>query len=125
YDSVYALPASEIEPYDVHYKAPEVLRAAGVKVAICEGGAASLTKNLPYDAAQAAAYGLPEDEALKTITLYPAQIIGVDDRLGSIEPGKDPTVFACRGDILDTRAKVTHLGMTGQKVPLESRHTRL
>jgi len=125
YNAVYALPSSETEPYDVHYHAPELLRAAGVKVAISEGGEASLTKNLPYDAAQAIAYGLPADEALKAITLYAAQIVGVDDRLGSIEPGKDATLLACDGDIFDIRAHVSHLWMSGVETSLESRHTRL
>jgi imidazolonepropionase-like amidohydrolase len=68
---------------------------------------------------------LPADEALKAITLYPAQILGVEDRLGAIEPGKDGTVFACTGDILDLRASVTHVWVAGHEVSLENRHTRL
>jgi imidazolonepropionase-like amidohydrolase len=128
YDAIYSLPTSEAEPYDIHFKAPELLRQAGVKVALSLGGDAStaaLTKNLPYVASQAAAYGLPTDEALKAITLYPAQIMGVEDRLGAIEPGKDATLFACTGDILDLRAHVTHLWMGGREVSLDNRHTRL
>jgi imidazolonepropionase-like amidohydrolase len=124
YSATYALP-SETESYDIHYKAPELLRQAGVKVAIGPTGESSLTKNLPYTAAQAVAYGLPADEALKGMTVYPAQIMAVDDRLGSIEPGKDATLFACTGDILDLRANVTHLWMSGHEVSLENRHTRL
>src|SRR6185436_14270385 len=85
----------------------------------------SLAKNLPYEAAQAAAYGLPADEALKAITLYPAQIAGVADRLGSIEPGKEGTLFAADGDILDIRANVKRMWIAGKEVSLESRHTRL
>jgi imidazolonepropionase-like amidohydrolase len=128
YDAVYRLPSSEVESYDIHFKAPELLRLAGVKVALSLQGdvaAAALTKNLPYAASQAAAYGLPADEALKAITLYPAQILGVEDRLGSIEPGKDATLFSCTGDIMDLRANVTHLWMAGREVSLENRHTRL
>jgi imidazolonepropionase-like amidohydrolase len=59
------------------------------------------------------------------MTLYPAQIMGVDDRLGVIEPGKTATLFACTGDIMDLRANVTHLWMAGREVSLETRHTRL
>jgi len=127
YSQIYGLP-SETESYDIHYKAPELLRQAGVKVALSlEDGvdAASQTRNLPYVASQAVAYGLPSDEALKAMTLYPAQIMGVDDRVGVIEPGKTATLFACTGDILDIRANVTHLWMAGREVSLESRHTRL
>jgi imidazolonepropionase-like amidohydrolase len=128
YDGIYTLPSSEVESYDIHFKTPELLRRAGVKVAFSLQGdvaAAALTKNLPYVASQAVAYGLPADEALKAITLYPAQILGVDDRLGAIEPGKDATLFSCTGDILDLRANVTHLWMAGHEVSLENRHTRL
>jgi len=128
YDAMYRLPSSEVESYDIHFKAPELLRQAGVKVAFSLQGdvaAAALTKNLPYVASQAVAYGLPADEALKAITLYPAQILGVDNRLGAIEQGKDGTVFACTGDILDLRANVTHLWVAGHEVSLENRHTRL
>jgi imidazolonepropionase-like amidohydrolase len=128
YGEIYALPSSETESYDIHYKAPELLREAGVKVALSmENGVdpAALAKNLPYVASQAVAYGLPADEGLKAITLYPAQIMGVDDRLGTIEPGKDASLFACTGDIMDLRANVTHLWMAGHEVSLENRHTRL
>jgi imidazolonepropionase-like amidohydrolase len=127
YGQVYGLP-SETESYDIGYKAPELLRRAGVKVALSmpDGlDSASLAKNLPYVASQAVAYGLPADEALKAMTLYPAQIMGVEDRLGAIEPGKAATLFACTGDILDLRANVTHLWMAGREVSLENRHTRL
>jgi imidazolonepropionase-like amidohydrolase len=124
YGAIYSLPSSEAESYDLHFKAPDLLRKAGVKVAISLGDA-SFARNLPYAAAQAVAFGLPADEALKAITLYPAQIMGVDDRIGAIEPGKDGTLFACTGDILDLRANVSHLWMAGHEVSLESRHTRL
>jgi imidazolonepropionase-like amidohydrolase len=128
YDEIYSLPASEVESYDIYFKAPELLRQAGVKVALSLPSgvaAAALTKNLPYAASQAVAFGLPADEALKAISLYPAQIMGVADRLGAIEPGKDATLFACSGDLLDLRANVTHLWMAGREVSLDNRHTRL
>jgi len=127
YSQIYGLP-SETESYDIHFKAPELLRRAGVKVALSlQDGvdAASQIRNLPYVASQAVAFGLPSDEALKAMTLYPAQIMGVDDRLGAIEPGKAATLFSCTGDIMDLRANVSHLWMAGHEVSLESRHTRL
>jgi imidazolonepropionase-like amidohydrolase len=126
------MPARDFEPYDVHYKAPEILRQAGVKVIFSIGAGGkepsedpSAVRNLPYAAALAVAFGLPAEEALKGITLYPAQIMGVDDRLGSIETGKDATLFACDGDILDLRANVKHVWIAGHEVSLETRHTRL
>jgi imidazolonepropionase-like amidohydrolase len=128
YDAIYSLPLSEAESYDIHFKAPELLRQAGVKVALSlESGVtgAAFARNLPYVASQAVAFGLPAEEALKAMTLYPAQILGVEDRLGAIAPGKDATLFACSGDILDLRANVTHFWMAGREVSLDNRHTRL
>ena len=105
-----------------------MLHKAGVKVVFSEGlggeGAATV-RNLPYSAAQAVAFGLPEEEALKGITLYPAQVLGVADRLGSIEVGKEATIFAAAGDILDIRSNVKRMWIAGKEVSLETRHTRL
>jgi imidazolonepropionase-like amidohydrolase len=128
YSHTFTLPSRATESYDVYFKAPQMLHKAGVQVAFGNGLStmdAALTKNLPYSAAQAVAFGLPESEALKGITLYPAQLAGVADRLGSIEAGKTATLFACDGDILDIRSHVTHLWLAGKEVSLESRHTRL
>ena len=88
-------------------------------------GGTTATRNLPYAAAQAIAFGLPEDDALKGITLYPAQIFGVADRLGSIEVGKDATLFICDGNIFDLRANVKRMWIAGREINLENRHTRL
>ena len=128
YAQTFAQPARDTEPYDVHFRAPEVLRQAGVQVAFSIGADsfnASLVKNLPYSAAQAVAFGLPAAEALKGLTLYPAQLAGVADRLGSIETGKEATLFAADGDILDLRAHVKRMWLAGKEVSLENRHTRL
>jgi imidazolonepropionase-like amidohydrolase len=84
-----------------------------------------MARNLPYSAAQAVAFGLPEDEALKGLTLYPAQPAGVGDRLGSIAPGKEATLFAADGNILDIRSNVKRMWVAGREIGLESRHTRL
>jgi len=128
YAHTFSLPARDTEAYDVHFRAPEVLRQAGVRVA-CSlpllGMDAALTQNQPYEAAQAVAFGFPAAEALKGLTLYPAQLAGVADRLGSIEVGKDATLFAADGDILDLRAHVKRLWIAGQEISLENRHTRL
>jgi len=126
YDSTFSLPVRDTDSHDVQYSAPAILKKAGVKVAFAVGSrSGSLTKNLPYEAAQAVAFGLPSEEALKGITLYPAQIAGVADRLGSIEAGKEATFFTADGDILDIRANVKRMWIAGKEVSLENRHTRL
>ena len=127
YSETFTLPTHDTESYDVQFKAPEVLRKAGVQVVFGNGLStmdAALTKNLPYAAAQAVAFGMPEAEALKGITLYPAQLAGVADKLGSIEVGKEATLFAADGDILDIRSHVMRMWVAGKEVSLENRHTR-
>lgn len=128
YEDFYALPQHDTDPYDVQFSTPARLAKAGVKVTFAGGatrnGGANL-RNLPYAAAQAVAFGLPADEALRGLTLYPAEMLGLADRLGSIEPGKEATVFVADGDILDIRSQVRRLWIAGREVPLDSKHTRL
>jgi imidazolonepropionase-like amidohydrolase len=128
YEHVFAMPARDTDSYNAPFSAPESLRAAGVTVAFSLGPGsfvAANLRNLPDAAAQAAAFGLPREEALKGITLYPAQLMGVADRLGSIEPGKEATLFVCDGDILDIRCHVERMWIAGKEVGLQSRHTQL
>lgn len=128
YSEVFALPERGSDAYDVQFSAPAVLHKAGVSVAISEGldrASASGQRNLPYIAAQAAAFGLPADAALAAITLVPAQLHGVGDTLGSIEAGKDASLFTATGDIFDIRSEVKQLWISGIEQSLETRHTRL
>jgi imidazolonepropionase-like amidohydrolase len=128
YSEIFTLPPLASDAYDVQFRAPGILHQAGVTVAIGNGLArmdAANQRNLPYAAAQAATFGLPGDAALASITLIPAQLHGVADRLGSIEPGKDGTLLAATGDILDIRSEVKRLWISGAEQSLESRHTRL
>ncbi len=127
FENIYTQPAQDTASYDIHFKAPALLYEAGVKVVLTEGDRfdASQLRNLPYSAAQAAAFGLPKEEALKAITLNAAEVLGVDDRLGSIEAGKEATLFVADGDILDVRSNVKRMWIDGKEVSLESRHTRL
>ncbi len=124
FSHVYTLPARQIDPYDVFFKAPAVLRQAGVELAITQGGTWNL-RNIPYNASQAMAFGLSEDDAVKSITLTPAHLLGLGDRLGSIESGKEASLIAVDGSILDIRANVKRMWIAGQEISLESRHTRL
>jgi imidazolonepropionase-like amidohydrolase len=128
YEATWAPPGKDSDRYDVNFRAPEVLRKAGVKVVFSNGADSfntAMAKNLPYAAAQSVAFGLPESDALKGLTLYPAQLLGVADRLGSIQVGKEATFFVADGSILDIRAKVKRMWIAGKEVNLASRHTRL
>jgi imidazolonepropionase-like amidohydrolase len=118
----------DTEPYDFLFASAATLQKAGVLVALSAGVhdmAEADIRNLPYHAAQAVAYGLPAAEALRMITLNPARILGVEDRLGSLETGKEATLVLANGDLLDIRSNVKELWMAGQPVSLETRHTRL
>jgi imidazolonepropionase-like amidohydrolase len=128
FEDTFSPPARDTESYDVHFSAPEILRKAGVRVLFSVGPdsfGAPMARNLPYSGSQAIAFGLPEDEALKGITLYPAELMGVADRLGSLEAGKEATLFVCDGNIFDLRANVKRMWIAGREVSLEDRHTRL
>lgn len=130
YTSVFTLPDRTEEAYDVYFRAPSVLAKAGVLLAIMQGGSrmsgeAWAARNLPFSAAQAAAFGLPEAEAIQSITLNPAKILGLDQQLGSIEPGKQATFIAVEGSILDIRANVRRMWISGKEVSLETRQTQL
>lgn len=126
YNHMFNQPPTDSDAYDVQYAAPGVLAKAGVKVVMSLSSyRGSLVKNLPYEAAQGVAFGWSADDALKGITLYPAQVAGVADRLGSIEAGKDATLVVCDGDILDIRTNMKRMWIAGKEVSLESRHTRL
>lgn len=125
--AIHREPLRNHDDYDASFTLPERLRRAGVQFCI-SGSARSETwnaRNLPWHAATAAAYGLPRDEALKSITLYPAQILGVADRLGSLEPGRDATLFVSTGDPLETEPQVTDAWIQGRRVDLSSRHSQL
>jgi imidazolonepropionase-like amidohydrolase len=113
--------------YDVPYALPAKLQELGIPFCICGSGqfGAANVRNLPYQAATAVAYGLDEDVALRSITLSAAEIMGVADRVGSLEVGKDATLFIADGDILETATHVTAAFIQGRTVDLTSRHTQL
>jgi imidazolonepropionase-like amidohydrolase len=116
------------EPYDTAYTMPLKLHEAGVRFCIVNGGGgfgASMTRNLPYQAGMAAAFGLPRDVALKSVTLYPAQILGAGERLGSIEVGKSASLILTDGDPLEIRTRVLKVFVDGHDTDLGNRHQRL
>lgn len=124
----HVLPLRRSDAVDAIYANAAKLAAAGVRFAIAtpgDGFDTSNLRNLPYQAASAVAYGLSKAEALKSITLYPAQILGVSDRVGSIEIGKDATVFLADGDPMDARTNVERAWIGGREIDLANRQTRL
>ncbi len=126
-DAVHKDPRRSHEEYDSSYTLPERLRRAEIRFCISGTGRSETwnTRNLPYHAATAAAYGLPYEDALRSVTQYPAEILGIADRVGTLEPGKDATLFVSDGDPLETETLVTAAWIQGRKVDLTSRHTQL
>jgi len=120
-----SLPGREDDFYDVRYENAAKLQAAGVRFSISTGDAGAEVRDLPYHAGMAASFGLSRADALKSVTLYPAQIMGVSDRLGSIETGKIANLVITDGDLLEARTHIRHLFINGRQVPLNSRHTEL
>ncbi len=125
--AVYRLPLRRSEPYDTPFTVPERLRRAGIKYCIAGGNRFSTanSRNLPYHAAMAVGFGLSPDEAVRSVTLYAAEILGVADRVGSLEVGKDATLFITDGDILETPTQVEMAYIQGRAVDLSDRHKRL
>ena len=122
---VFRIPGRRFERYDEAYVLPKKLYDAGIQFAIISEEEAAHERNLPYQAAMAAAYGLPKDEALKAITLYPAQIFCIADRVGSLETGKDATLLVTTGDPLEIICSVEMEFIQGRKIDLSSKHTML
>jgi imidazolonepropionase-like amidohydrolase len=121
--SIYDIPETN-ERYDVEYSWPAELQKRGVKIAFASYDSHNV-RNLPYAAGYAVAYGLPYEEAMKALTINPAEIWGVSDQLGSLDVGKTANVVVANGDPLDVRTDVKHVFIAGRDVPLVSRQTEL
>ena len=128
YTQTHSTPMRRFEQYDQAFITPSQLYAAGVKFCISNSESPFQTphiRNLPYHAAKAASYGLSWKEALRSITLSPAEILGVEDQVGSLEASKDATFFIADGDILDIRTQVNMAFVQGRRVDLSDRHKTL
>ena len=121
---VLRVPVREDDPYDAAFTNAGLLSKAGVKIAFQTNDSA-YSRNLPYHAGMAAAFGLPKEEALKAVTIYPAEIFGIADRVGSIEQGKIANLIVTDGDPLEIRTQIKHVFISGRDIPLTSRHTEL
>ncbi len=128
YTQTFSTPMRRFESYDQAFITPNLLYAAGVKFCISNSESPFQTphvRNLPYYAAKAGSYGLPWEEALRSITLSAAEILGIDDLVGSIEIGKNATFIITDGDILDIRSHVLEAYIQGRKIDLSDRHKNL
>lgn len=129
--AVMARPVSDSDPFDAAYANPGRLHEAGVLFCIrsnsstTAGFSASNSRNVPFEAAQAVAYGLPEAEALKAVTLNAAKILQADDRMGSLTPGKLANLIVTDGSPLQESTQYKAIFVAGKAYAPESRHTRL
>ena len=122
---ILSLPIREDDAYDALYENAAKLQAAGVRFCISTGDAGAEVRNLAQYAGMAAAFGLSKSDAVKAVTLYPAQIMNVADRLGSVEVGKMANLVVTDGDLLEIRSSIRYLFIDGRPVVLTSRHTEL
>jgi imidazolonepropionase-like amidohydrolase len=119
------MPRRSDAAYDEAFTLPAALEGAGVKWCLAGTGGSSNDRNLPYHAAMAVAYGLDHDAALRSITLSAAELLGVGDRLGSIEKGKDATLIVTTGDPLEIATQVELAFIDGRRIDLSNKQTDL
>jgi imidazolonepropionase-like amidohydrolase len=121
---VLALPRSRFDPYDAAYANAAVLARAGIPIAISPGDDEN-PRNLAFHAAMAVAYGLPHEEGLRAVTYYAARALGLEDRLGSLAPGKLADVVVTEGDLLEPSAPVRAVFIDGVQQPMQNQQTEL
>jgi imidazolonepropionase-like amidohydrolase len=118
------LPLTEDDPYDSSFTLPAEAFRAGLKIAFGTFDN-QFVRDLPYNVATAVAYGLPYEEALRAVTLTPAEIWRVGSQIGSLEKGKWADMMLTTGDPLETQTEIKALFMKGKAVDLSNRQTRL
>jgi len=123
---IFSLPTSDDDDVDQPFKTPATLQKAGVLFALTDEDGQTTGRNLMFNAGQAAAYGLSKEEALQAITLNAAKILGIADKTGSIEVGKDANMIISNGDILDMKTSVvTKAFIQGRDIDLNDKHKEL
>ncbi len=128
YEGVTSLPFRRFEDYDQAYKTPSILYEKGVQFCISDygyAGRAEQIRNLPYQASMAASYGLPKEAAFRAVTLSVAEILGIDKEVGSLEEGKDATLFISDEDPLEIRTNIIQAYIQGKKIDMGDRHKSL
>jgi len=120
----FTVPTREDDFHAASYQLAGKLTSAGVKVAFSSGDSTN-TRLVPYQAAISVAWGLDRGQALRALTINAAEILGVADRVGSIEAGKDANLFIAKGDPLEVRTEITHVFIAGTDVGLANKHLAL
>ncbi len=124
YTGIFQNPGDD-DPYDLNYASPSLLAKAGVEFCISTGDSGANARELTNQAGMASGYGLSKQDALRSVTIYPAKILGVADKVGSLEVGKIANVILTDGDPLEVRTNIKRLFIGGRDIPLTSRHTQL
>ncbi len=122
--SILTLPPREDDFHAYTYQAPGVLAKAGVRFAFSSGGY-QFSRNVPFQAGRAIAWGLDRAAGVRAMTLDAARILGVDSVVGSLEPGKLANLVVIKGDAWEIRSQIQHVVIDGRDVPLDSKHTEL
>jgi imidazolonepropionase-like amidohydrolase len=117
-----APPGRAWEPYDAAYARAALLHERGVRIAISGGSSAAYTNRLPYEAGVAVAFGLPEEVALAAVTINAADFMGISDRVGSLEPGKDATLLITTGTPLDYLSNIEQAYIQGRELDMRDIH---
>lgn len=122
--AVAELPRSDADPYDLLFSTAATLHKEGIRFAFTTGDSAHV-RDLPFLAGMASAFGLPKEEALKAVTVYPAEILGVGGQVGSLSEGKVANIMLTDGDPLEIRTQIRQLFIAGKPVSLSNKHTEL
>jgi imidazolonepropionase-like amidohydrolase len=118
-------PERQWEEYDRSYRLPAMLYQAGVEYCIAGDFISAYAARLVHHSSAAVAFGLPQDEALKALTIYPARILGIDDRMGSIEKGRDASLIIADGNLLELSTRIEQVYIQGRTVDMQDKHRRL
>ena len=121
---ILSVPTRQSDSYDAAYKNPGIMQQAGIKVALRTNDSEN-SRNLPYNAGFAASYGMGREEALKAITINAAEIMGLENEIGSIEVGKKANLFIATGDPFETSTQILDVFIDGYQIPMTSRQTEL
>lgn len=124
--TVYSLPTMEDDDIDQPFKTPSILQKAGVLFTINDNDASARYRNLAFNAGTAITYGLTKEQALEAVTINAAKILGIDNRTGSLEVGKDANIIISSGDIFDIRSNnITDAFIQGRRIDLNNKQTQL
>ena len=125
-NQLHNLPTMIDDDIDQPFKTPAMLQKAGVLFCLNDDDENTRSRNLPFNAGTAVAYGLTKEEALSAITLNTATILGIADKTGSIEKGKDANIVVSEGDILDMKSNIlTQAFIQGRQIDLHNKQTQL